>query len=404
MKRVLILLLIAQPLFAIDFNDPRALVAAAVDQHPTLARLRAETDAARERVTPASALPNPMVMAGVRDKQIDLQDDEMMTMYMVGVSQVVTRPDKREARRQAAELEVRAAEKQVDVARSEIERDVLLAWYDLATADAQLQAAEAIRETIDAVIAAARVRYEVGTSMQADVIRAQLEATDLERETLAMKGMRRAALARLLPALGLPLDTPVPPVTLPDQSPALSAGDSDHPLVAMLELEIARAEEEIRLAKLDEKPDFEIEAQYGLRPEQTDVFSVIARVELPFRRNQTIEPLVREAIVRRDTIRLRLDELRRDLTRSEAEAAAAYDEATSQLQLHREVLVPQAQLAFESALAAYQTGKAPFDAVLATQTSYLRLHLHYFEFLGRAARAAVTHDALRRGARPGEMP
>jgi cobalt-zinc-cadmium efflux system outer membrane protein len=403
MKRFLILLLIAQPVFAIDFNDPRTLIAAAVEQHPTLARLRAEAAAARERVTPAGALPNPMVMAGVRDKQIDLQNDEMMTMYMVGVSQVVTRPDKRDARREAAELEVRAAEKQIDAARAEIERDVFLAWYDLATADAQLRATEAVRETIDAVIAAARVRYEVGTSMQADVIRAQLEATDLERETLAMKGMRRAALARLLPDLGLPLDTTVPPVTLPELPAAVSSDDSEHPLVAMLQLEIALADEEIELAKLDARPDFEIEAQYGLRPEQTDMFSVIARVELPFRRNQTIEPRVREAIIRRDAARLRLDELRRSLARALAETAAAREEAMSQLELHREVLVPQAQLAFESTLTAYQTGKVAFDAVLATQTVYLRTRFQYFDFLGRAGRAAVSHDALLRGARPGEM-
>ena len=41
MRRFLPLLLIAQPLFAIDFNDPRAVVAAALAEHPTLTRLGA---------------------------------------------------------------------------------------------------------------------------------------------------------------------------------------------------------------------------------------------------------------------------------------------------------------------------------------------------------------------------
>ena len=407
MKRCLILLLIAQPLFAIDFKDPRVVAAAAVERHPTLTRLRAEVAAARERLAPAGALPNPMVMAGVQNKQVDLRNDEMMTMYMVGVSQTLVRPDKRESRREAAELEVQVAEKQLEAARIEIERDVLLAWSDLATADAQLEAAQAIGQMIEAVIAAARVRYEVGSSMQAEVIRAQLEASDLEQEVLAMRGMRRAALARLLPVLGLPMDTDVPPVGAPsDAMTALSeaTGASGNPLLAMLELEVARADEEIALAKLDAKPDVDLEAQYGFRPTQRDMFTVVARVELPFRRDQTIEPRVREAILRRDAARYRIDELRLALARASAEATAARDEAETQLRLHREVLVPQAQLAFESTLSAYQTGGAPFEAVLTTQAAYLRLRLRFFELQSRAARAAVVHDALQRGARPGEMP
>ena len=189
MKRFLWLLLMAQPLFAVDFNNPQSLVETALASHPTLARMRAEVAAARERVAPAAALPNPMVMAGVQDKKIDLRDDEMMTMYMVGASQTFVRPAKREARRSAAELAAQSLERELDSARAEIERDVLLAWYDLGAADAELRTIEQVRELVDAVVAAARVRYEVGTSAQADVIRAQLQLSDLEHEAVRLRGV-----------------------------------------------------------------------------------------------------------------------------------------------------------------------------------------------------------------------
>jgi outer membrane protein TolC len=406
MKRLFLLLLAALPAAALDFYDPRAVVGAALESHPTLTRMRAEAAAARERIAPAGSLPNPMLMAGVQNKQIDLRDDEMMTMYMVGISQTLVRPDKRDARRDAAELEAVAIDKQLDSARAEIERDVLLAWYDLAAADAQLTATAQVREMIDAVIAASRVRYEVGTGMQADVIRAQLQGSDLDHEILRLRGTRRAASTRLLSLLGLPMETMVPRVTIPENTDdlaidATATPPADHPAILALETEVAREEEEIRLAKLELRPDLDLEAQYGHRTTQRDMFSVVARIELPLRAKQLVQPRVREAILRRDAAKHRIDELRRELTTAMAAAVVAHEEATNQMKFHHEVLVPQAQLAFESTLAAYQTGNAPFDAILATETDYLRLRMQYYDFLAEHAQAVVTYEALRKGARGG---
>lgn len=404
MKRLALLLLVAQPVFALDFHDRRALTDAAAAASPTLARLRAEAEAARERVGPASELPDPMVMAGIQNKEIDLSDDPMMTMYMVGASQTIVRPSKREARRNAAELEARAAALMIAAARAELDRDVLLLWWELAAVDAQLATASAVREMIDAIVAAARVRYEAGTSAQADVIRAQLEASNLEHEVLRLRGERRSVLARLLPLVDLPLATEVPPVALPREIDSLAdsapvAPPADHPAIAALEAEVAAREEMVRLMRLERKPDVDIEAQYGFRRSERDMFSVVARIELPFlRSDRTIEPRVREQLALRDAAKTRIDELRRELTQQLAEAVAMHTVAAEQMRLHDEVLMPQTRLAFDSTLAAYQTGKAPFDAILATETDYLRLHLDYYGFRLRHARAAVTYDALRRGA------
>jgi outer membrane protein TolC len=327
-----------------------------------------------------------------------------MTMYMVGMSQTLVRPDKRNALRDAAELEAQALEKQIESARAEIERDVLVAWYELATADAQLNATAQVREMIDAVIAAARVRYEVGSGMQADVIRAQLQGSDLDHETLRLRGARRAAAARLLSLLGLPIATNVPYVSMPEEEEDLAldaAPPAGHPAILALEAEVARAEAEIGIAKLELRPDVDLEAQYGHRRVERDMFSVTARIELPLRAKQLVGPRVREAILRRDAAKNRIDELRRELTTALAAAVVAREEATSQMQFHHEVLVPQAQLAFESTLAAYQTGGAPFDAILTTETDYLRLRMQYFDYLAAHAQARVQYEALRKGARGG---
>ena len=111
----------------VDWNDPQSVVRAAVEASPALASLRSQIAAARERVVVAGSLPNPMVMAGVQNQQIDLSIDRQMTMYMVGASQTLTRKSRRKAQRSAAELEVRRLQNELASRQAELEREVLFA-------------------------------------------------------------------------------------------------------------------------------------------------------------------------------------------------------------------------------------------------------------------------------------
>src|SRR3954454_10027939 len=84
---------------ALDWNDPHSIVAAAIAASPSLREIDANLAAARAQLRGAGALPNPMVMAGVQDQQIDLSRDPMMTIYMVGASKTFVRGDRRDALR-----------------------------------------------------------------------------------------------------------------------------------------------------------------------------------------------------------------------------------------------------------------------------------------------------------------
>jgi cobalt-zinc-cadmium efflux system outer membrane protein len=388
---------------AIQWSNPESVVDAALANSPALVRLESEIAAARERVAPAAAQPNPMLMAGVDNRRLDLEDD-MMTMYVVGASQTFTRGDKREARREAALAEVRALEAQAASIRAEIERDVLFAWYDLAAANSQSMAIVQIREIVDALVDAARVRYEVGNSVQAEVLRAHLAKSDLEHQLIELRGARAAALARLLPLVGVPLETDVERFGLSHDAarPAIHgppAPPDDHPAILALRAEVERQEALLALARAEQKPDFSVEATYGIRRFEKDMIGVMLRAELPLQQRNVLEPRVREAVAARDAALQSIEVLRRELTRDLALAKAAHDQANEELRFHEEVLVPQARLALDSSLASYQTGRSTFDAVLATEETYLRLQLDYYDYLARHIKAIADFDALRRGAR-----
>src|SRR5438045_7936873 len=96
------LLIAASAAAAVDWNDPHSVVEAALAASPSLREIDAQLAAAHARERGAGALPNPMLMAGVQDQQIDLSRDPMMTMYVAGVSQTFVRRQRREALQRVA--------------------------------------------------------------------------------------------------------------------------------------------------------------------------------------------------------------------------------------------------------------------------------------------------------------
>ena len=387
---------------AIDWNDPRSVVEAALAASPPLREIDANLAAARARQRAAGATPNPMLMAGVQNQQIDLSRDPMMTMYMVGASQTFVRRERREALQRGASLDVERLEREAESRRAEIARDVLVAYDEAAAAENQIAANDEIAKLASMTAEAARIRYEAGAAAQIDIIRATLEASNVRHQVLMQRGVRDTALARLRALLNLAPAESIPPFALhhsmeehPDPD-AVTLGATT-PAIAALETDVARAEQDIRLAKLATKPDMNVEASYGFRPEHKDMFSVVARIELPVRR-ATIEPRIAEAIARRDAARAQIDGLRQQLAAAFGEALASRDEAVEQINLHVEQLVPEAKLGFESALASYQTGKTTFDAVIGALQTYRMLNVHYFDFVRQLLVSEAEIDALRHGA------
>jgi cobalt-zinc-cadmium efflux system outer membrane protein len=387
---------------AIDWNDPHSVVEAAIATSPSLREIDANLAAARARQRGAGAMPNPMLMAGVQNQQIDLSRDPMMTMYMAGASQTFVRRERRETLQRAAALDVERLERESESRRAEITRDVLVAYDEAAAAENQIAANDEIAKLATMTAEAARIRYEVGAAAQIDIIRAKLEASNVRHQVLMQRGVRDTALARLRALLNLAPAQSIPPFALHHSMEEHAHAnavtlDAMTPAIAALETGVARAEQDVRLAKLATKPDLNVEASYGFRPEQKDMFSIVARIELPIRR-ATVEPRIAEAMARRDATRAQIDVLRQQLAAAFGEALASRDEAVEQINLHVEQLVPEAKLGFESALASYQAGKTTFDTVIGALQTYRMLNVDYFDFVRQLLVSEAEIDALRHGA------
>jgi len=398
--------LAAMPILAADWNNPGSVVQTAVEVSPSLAALSAQIQAAQERVVPAGSLPNPTLMGGVQNQPANLSYD-FMTMYMVGASQTLVRKSRRDGLRRSAELDVERLQRQYEVRRAEVERAVRTAYIEAAAAQNEIAATEEIAHVLKSVRDSSRIRYETGAVPQSDLIRAMLEETNVEHQILLLRRQRNAAIARLLPFLQLPQNTAVPPFSLghqmehPLEHGIDTALPDVTPAIAELQADVERSEEELRLARKATRPDINIEASYGFRPRDTDMFSIVGRIELPLRRSTIIEPRIREAISRREAALQQIEALRQALQQDLGSAVVLRNEAIEQIKLHVDTLVPTAKLGFESALASYQNGKTTFDAVLGSLRTYIALNVDYYDFLRQQMEAEADIDAIRHGARSG---
>jgi outer membrane protein, heavy metal efflux system len=386
----------------VDLRDGDAIAARAVESSSAIRVLDARIAAARESVILAEAQPNPMAMGGVQNLEQDLSNDPMMTMYMIGASQTFVPKERRRALRGGAESRLEELETQRASIAAEIERDARVEWIELGSIDARLGVVEEVGSLTESMVAAARARYETARATQSDVVRAQLAHSDVTHRLISLRGERSAAVARLLSILDLPQSTQVPRIEVRRPEPEAARGPfsfATHPAIESIRAAAEAAQSRIELARAARKPEWGIEGSWSYRPEADGMISLLARVELPIRNDSRIEPAIRQAIAEREVALRSIEALERTLAERAAIAQAVRNESAEQIRFHEQVLLPQARLAFESTLAAYQTAGVDLEALLGVQSSYVRLALDFHSFLSRARRADADLEALARGAR-----
>lgn len=110
------------------------LVATALENNPELNALDNERRAARHRIAPAGALDARMLEAGIVNLPVESWrfNREDMTMKMIGMSQRLPYPGKRELRTQIATREAGTADLNYRETMNRVARDVKVVFFDLA--------------------------------------------------------------------------------------------------------------------------------------------------------------------------------------------------------------------------------------------------------------------------------
>jgi outer membrane protein TolC len=310
-----------------------------------------------------------------------------------GASQDIPGPGKLRLRSQHAEKDAEYARANVESIERRVTEKVRESALNLFYLTRVTPLLMQTRSELQDIARSAEQQYRTGMAQQQDVLKAQLAATSILKESEMNRSDIEAAEATLKALLGREQDTP--DIAIAEVSPnsfnfpeaqltdAADAGSAD---LKMARAMLAGSKDALDLARQDYWPDFSIGYQYNKTgPGFRDYYmlTVGAKVPLYFWRKQT--PAVEQAAAEKQSAESQLRAARLS-TVSDLRSAAV--EARSQervINLYRDGLIPQAEATLGSATAAYRTGKVDFQTLLSAVTDLLNLREGYY-------RAIADHE------------
>lgn len=387
--------------------DLDALIAHAREHNPALAASRMDAAAARERVTSATALPDPRIEIELMDvtnamnpgRPASLLPGEVGTTTL-RVSQMLPYPGKRALRGEVAEALADGAAADVLQARLDVEsaiRRAFIAFYRAADQSRILAETIALNESLEALVLS---RYGLGLAPQQDALQVQGELTSLRIEAVDLVRSRAAAQASLnalLPrAPNAPLAEPAALPVLPPPAALMSLVEqaTQHaPALARARSDLEAAEHNSVLTHRDRYPDFGVSLANNSPRGGRDSWDVMFELNIPLQRTSR-RAREREAEYERRAAEARRDAVEIRLAGALGETHAALEARRGQALLIRDSLLPQTEAGLESARAGYETGSVGFASVLAAQQRVLRTRLTLLEAEVEAALSAADLEQL----------
>ena len=359
-----------------------ALIAEALQNNPELRAAAKEIEAANQRVRPAGALEDPMLEAGLLNVPITpwRLNREDMTMKMLGLSQKLPYPGKRALREQVAAKDAQTLGYGLRETRNRVAREVKLAYYDLALTDETVRLLKSNRQILEQFLHIAESRYGVGQAAQAEVFRAQTQLGRMSEELLRMERERPVTEAELMRLLGrrgnaLPISVELPGLreTALNVEALQQAALSERPQLLGLQSVIERGSKALDLARKEAQPDFDLRFSYGQREKdlagmrREDLFSLTVAMNLPVWREDKIEPRIAEAQALREQALEMLQAQQNEVLARLRQQVALTEQSRKSVHLYETAILPQARLAVEAALAAYQVSRVDLLMLLDSQ-------------------------------------
>lgn len=360
--------------------DVESLLAMARERNPEFTSARREADAASERVEPAGALPDPRLRTELLDVTKGGSQDPTLLPARAGGARYTFIQDipwmgKRDLKRGAAQSEADSVKSRAEAAWNEIAFKIKSTYARIL----YLSQAQALtRESLDLssrLEQVAQSRYAGGLAAQQDVIRSQVEKTNLRAELIAWDAEMRLQRTRMNALLGRPsnADLAPPKQMRPAPDPSRLAFDSllerarqRSPALQSDAAKLRATEQSRDLTYKNRYPDFTV----GVAPNQTQnsfkQWDLMLEISIPLQQS-TRRSQERESESMVEAARSRREATENQLSLELAESVSALQAAQQMETLTSDALLPQAELTFKSALSGYEAGKVDFATLLDAQ-------------------------------------
>ena len=375
----------------------------ALEANPMLRAARSSAVAATQRIGPAGALPDPQLQFGLMNRMASQFSStaDPMTMNQVQLMQMLPWPGKLGGARRAARHDASAANADADEQARMLGARVRMAYYDVAYADRALEVMQGTQQLLRQFLDVSTTMYAVGSAVQQDVLRAQVEVARMTEEITRMGQERLAGAARLNALLGRdatrligPLDLPEPAGDLPEADSLIARAIEGRPAVRAGMERVAAAEASLSAARRELYPDFQLGVAYQQRPQFPTMVSLMVGVNLPIFAGSKQLAARRQMAAMRDMSQAELLNLKNETAARILETRARAVQDRNLVHLYRTSIVPQARAAVQSSLSGYRVGRVTFMQLIDNQMTVNRYETETYRLLADYHQAVGELDAL----------
>jgi outer membrane protein TolC len=429
---------------------------------PWLVGNQRSQDAVESQAVAAGTLPDPRMSVAVANLPTDTFDfdQEAMTQFKVGVSQMFPRGDSRALQRKKLQLMSTQFPYQRENRVASVAVTVTQLWFDVYKAQQSIALIEGDRALFEQLADVVQIGYSaaLGRSRQQDVVRAQLELTRLEDRLSVLRQQQEVAQghlsewlsAQFTEAYGISSD-PFPrvtSVTVDSNLPQLALLDSGrpglglsgldhgaslqqlavlfsrHPSVLAIDSRIKASGADIELAEQKYKPEWGVNMSYGYRDSnpmgqaRADFLSVGVSFDMPLFTANRQDREYRASISRSEAVKAEKWLLLRKMIAAFETGQARLSHLDERKQLYHKLLLPQMEDQAEASLSAYTNDEGDFAEVMRARIAWLNARidelgiavdrqktiaqLNYFLTVGTETDSDTDNNAYQAG--KGEQP
>lgn len=388
-------------------------IALALQNDPWLHGSRLKQQALENKSIASGALPDPKASIGMVNLPTDNWDfdQEGMTQFKVGVSQMFPRGDTLEIK----QSQLKVASTKFPLLRADrkakLETMVSEIWLDAYLAQRTINLIEKNWSLFEQMAEVAKASYAnaVGKTRQQDVIRAQLEIVQLEDRLTVEKQKLETAIARLnewlhiydernlttefdfdIQALTFGVSKELPTIRLmkptllkPSRySRNLLANElANHPALLAIDIDKKVSEKAIHLAKQQYEPQWGVNASYGYREDipsgdsRADLFSVGVTFDLPLFTENKQDKHVAASIAESEAVKTEKLLLMKKMISSIEKEMRQLMRLSQRQAIYQEQLLIQTHEQAEASLTAYTNDDGDFAEVVRARITELNTRI-----------------------------
>lgn len=377
-------------LYSAGPNSLNSLIDEALKNNPQIQAAKQRYKAAQARVRLLRTLEDPKLefeYDKITASMDNLMNNNTKPMRTIAISQEFPFPTKLFLRKNAAQKEANSYEQEYKETERKVVKDLKESYFQLFLNDKKIQLTQENLSLLSQFIEIANKKYAVNKASRQDSLKAQVEYSKLSNQLVLLEQEKKIAESMLNSLLNRSQDAMIDNVEetnnkvleLDEQIILKSAKESRPELKSFQEM-VRKTEIDYSLAKQEYLPDFMLKYKRESNGKPGSWAGMIG-VSVPLWFWEKQDSFVKEAQANVGVVKAEYQAQENMVLFEVRSSYARFDAAKKLVKIYETGVLPQVQVALETARRGYETDTLSFLDLLDSQRSLLEFQMEYFESL-----------------------